>query len=273
MQIGSSCAGRVRDTSNVEQHPAVPSVEQQIASLRREGSLLADGISRGDPASSAPTCPGWLLRDVVRHIGGVHRWATRNVAEGLTGPVNDDLEDVAGGWPEDSDLDEWFRSGCELLALTLENAPEDLECWSFLPAPSALEFWSRRQAHETAIHRVDVEAASESVTPFPAPFAADGIDEILTGFAARKRSRLCGEPGKFAVHASDEDRFWVLDVDQERVIARRVNADGPADCTVVGPASDLYMWLWNRRGLEGLRVEGDASWTDRWRSSLQVRWS
>ena len=42
----------------------------------------------------------------------------------------------------------------------LRSAPADLDCFTFLPAESARHFWARRQAHETAIHRVDAENAA-----------------------------------------------------------------------------------------------------------------
>src|SRR6204780_1534249 len=58
-------------------------------------------------------------------------------------------------------------------------------CCGFLDAPSPLAFWARRQAHEPAIHRADAESAAGDVTPFPAVFAADGIDELLVCFASR----------------------------------------------------------------------------------------
>jgi len=40
----------------------------------------------------------------------------------------------------------------------LASAPPDLDCLTFLAAPSPLAMWARRQAHETAIHRVDAES-------------------------------------------------------------------------------------------------------------------
>lgn len=43
-------------------------VGERIDALRREGRLLVDAAVR--------TCPGWVVRDLVRHLGGVHRWAT-----------------------------------------------------------------------------------------------------------------------------------------------------------------------------------------------------
>ena len=57
-------------------------------------------------------------------------------------------------WPAGS------RQGCADLVAALAAAPDDLECWTFLPAPSPRAMWARRQAHETAIHRVDAELAA-----------------------------------------------------------------------------------------------------------------
>ena len=48
---------------------------EYIEALEVEGSRLADTASELDVASPVPTCPGWVLRDLLRHLGGVHRWA------------------------------------------------------------------------------------------------------------------------------------------------------------------------------------------------------
>ena len=101
-----------------------------------------------------PTCPEWVARDLMQHQGGIHRWATSFVAEARTEPRSDGLEVVVGGWPGDEELADWFEAGYRALVSALEAAPPDLQCWTFLTAPSPLAFWSRRQAHETAIHRV-----------------------------------------------------------------------------------------------------------------------
>ena len=53
---------------------------------------------------------------------------------------------------------------------------------TFLPAPSPLAMWARRQAHETSIHRCYAESATGATTGFDPTFAADGIDELLYGF-------------------------------------------------------------------------------------------
>ncbi len=161
-----------------------------IGSLREEGARMTAAARAMAADAPVPTCPGWVARDLMRHQGGIHRWATSFVAEARTEPRSEGLEVVAGGWPGDEELADWFEAGYKTLVSALEAAPPDLQCWTFLTAPSPLAFWSRRQAHETAIHRVDAELTAgrtadhlSSVTP---DFAADGVDELLTGFWPRR---------------------------------------------------------------------------------------
>src|SRR5215467_439058 len=106
-------------------------------------------------------CPGWRVRDLLKHLGYVHRWAAGYLTEGLTEIVGEPSEEVIlGQGPGDGELPGWFREGHAALVRAIETADPGLECWSFLSAPSPLAFWARRQAHETAIHRADAEQAA-----------------------------------------------------------------------------------------------------------------
>jgi uncharacterized protein (TIGR03083 family) len=248
-------------------------IARYIDHLRREGALLAATAEGADPDAPVPTCPEWNVRDLVRHTGEVHRWATANVGQRRTQPAQEDGEAAArAATPDDADLVAWFRAGYAALAETLEQADPDFPYWSFHPAASGLTFWARRQAHETAIHRVDAQTAVRSPTPCAADFAADGIDEILLGFVSRPRGKLrSGTPRTLAVRAIDAGRDWHITVSSGPVEVRVERA--AADCTVLGDASDLYLLLWNRRLVEGLAVEGDRTLLDLWRESVRIRWS
>src|SRR2546425_8335746 len=125
---------------------------EHVAALRREGELLGATAARTDLDTPIPTCPGWRMRDLIGHIGDVHRWAAAHVAERRADPIRT-VREVAGPLPEDAGLIDWFYEGHKLLVRTLETADPDVVCWSFLPAPSPVAFWARRQAHETRIRR------------------------------------------------------------------------------------------------------------------------
>ena len=247
-------------------------LHEHIAALRREGEKLAAVAANADLDAPVPTCPEWRLRDLLRHTSEVHRWATVHVAQGRTQPM-DEQEEAAffGQWPGDGALLDWFRDGHAALVYALETAAPDLLCWSFLPAPSPLAFWARRQAHETAIHRADAEAAGGPISPFPPDFAADGIGELLDGFVSRPRDKLRADPPRtLQIPASDADMEWVVIVGPERAEVRHEHAG--ADCTVQGSASDLYLLLWNRLPADGFAVRGDATLLDLWRRSVRIRW-
>jgi len=236
-------------------------IPAHIDALRTEGEQMVAAAAVADPDGAVPSCPEWTVRDLIRHTGAVHRWATGFVAGGRTEPSRGGLEEAAGTWPADDDLAGWFGQGCTDLVTALADTPDDLQCWTFLAAPSPRAMWARRQAHETAVHRVDAQlAAGSPVSPCAPAFAADGIDELLVLFVPRRSSTLCADsPATLAVRCTDVDASWLLHMDSDGVTTTRTTSGGDAGaaCAVSGTAGDLYLALWNRKGAEDLTVEGD----------------
>jgi uncharacterized protein (TIGR03083 family) len=247
-------------------------VSDYLQQLEAHGLALADAAGHAGLDAAVPTCPDWQVRDLLGHVGRVHRWATSFVGTGRTEPPTGDSE--LADPPDDDELLGWFRRGHEALVRTLGQAKPDVECWAFLPAPSPLAFWARRQAHETAIHRLDAESATGTVTSFAPTFAVDGIDELLLGFLSRPRGRLVADPPvSLGLRATDHDaaESWTIAVGPASREVTRGVARG--DCILSGPASDLYALLWNRRDIDGLDVAGDRKVLDLWRAKAKVSWS
>lgn len=169
-------------------------IADHVAVLASEGALMRAAVARGDLDGVVPSCPDWTVRELARHLGRVHRWAAANVELARPTPLTDEEQEAAwGAMPSDGELADWYRDAHARLISALTAAPADIACWSFLPAPSPLAFWARRQAHETAIHRIDAQQATGAVDPVPADFALDGIDELLCGFYGRPGRRLRSE--------------------------------------------------------------------------------
>ncbi len=249
-------------------------ISEHIAALRDQGTWLADAASRAGLDAAVLPCPPWRVKDLLRHTGYIHRWATRHVTECpdhvLDGPPE---EEILRGGASDPELLDWFRAGHTALVKTLATADPALECATFMAAPSALAFWARRQAHETAIHRADAESASGVVPDYAPDFAADGIDELIMGFGQRRKYRPeTSADGGMQVLATDTGDAWHLDVYQSRIQAHR--GPGPGGCTVSGPASGVYLFLWNRSGdaQANVTVTGDRGFLTAWQSSVRVRW-
>ncbi len=54
--------------------------------LRDDGRRLAEVAGRCGLDARVPTCPGWQVRDLLCHLGGVHRWAASHIANGRPEP-------------------------------------------------------------------------------------------------------------------------------------------------------------------------------------------
>ena len=245
-------------------------IAEHINAIEEQGVALADAAERAGLDAAVPKCPDWVVRDLVGHQGQVHRWAGTYVATGRTDP-GVELEDV----PADGELLAWFRQGHAGLVDALKNAPPDLGAWAFLPAPSPLAFWARRQAHETTVHRADAEAAAGAELNVDPVLAVDGIDELLFGFyAGRGRRRFVSDPpltlGIRTTDASPDDA-WTVVIGPERRETTRGRAQG--DCVVSGTASDVYLFLWNRRDRTVVHIEGDPAVLDLWQEQARITWS
>ncbi len=243
------------------------------AALRREAELLALAAS-GPGQAPVPSCPGWTVDDVVRHTGGVHRWACQHIVEPPPEILSvEDPRDTAAGRTGD-ELISWFREGAGLLAAALDAAPDDLPGPVFLPgAGPAREFWARRQAHETSVHRVDVEvAASLPVSQLDPAMSADGVDELLTGFASRRRTNRAGARGRIAFATTDTGHRWLLTLTDDG--PRGAACAEPGDVTVTAPATDLYLYLWHRETAASVLpvIEGDAALLETWHGGVRVNW-
>ena len=239
-------------------------IAEHLDRLDAEGTALADAAERVDFDAAITHCPDWTVRDLLGHIGDVHRWAAEIVGGALPSPegVGDHVP------PADDALVGWVRDGHRDLVKTLRAAPGDLDCFAFLPAPSPLAFWARRQAMETAVHRVDVEAPAGDITPIDEALALDGIEEILLGFGARRKTF---EPGTMRLEPGEAEPWRVvLGPAGAQASTLKPDDDGTADVTVSGTASDVYLWTWNRPA--SVTITGDSAVADQW-AKVQVRWS
>lgn len=244
-------------------------VESHIEAIDKAGRRMVEVLRDTDLEQAVPSCPGWTSRDLLRHLGGVHRWATIFVVTGRTHAITEDRE---YRWPPDETLLDWFELGHQNLTGALREAPIDLECWTFLASDSPLQHWARRQAHETAIHQIDAElAAGTPVQPFDPMLAADGVDEYLTAFIQRPgRGPRSEEPRSISVSCSDTGDSWTVAYDSSQATAKRL-ADPDADASVRGTATDLYLWVWRRLSRDRAELSGRSDVIDDW-NTITADW-
>ncbi len=258
-------------------------IEAHISTVAGEGQAFAAAASHGDWDAAVPACPGWDLRDLVRHLGEIHLWAAANVSlrPGAKLDLDDHSDltvcwpDLAVFWPDDSDLIDWYLTTNATLVDALTSAPPDVAAETFLPAPSPLAMWARRQAHETAVHRFDAETTTGNITGFDPIFAADGVSELLYGFyedvhRPEDRTIPLDRDHTILVHAYDTGNDWYVTMGRRSI--RRGHAGVPIDLTLTGTASGLYLALWNRGDAPTITATGDHSLLKTWHTVTGVRW-
>ena len=254
--------------------PDRPTSTEYLAQIRADARRIAEVLAAGPVDAPVEACPDWTVGDLVGHLGGVHRWATHAVLHGERPPAIHGERPPAASGQSSGDSDEstgsalgtWLVEGADALADTLAPLADDAPAWNPFGTPQVSAFWSRRQAHETMVHRWDVEAAMGDTTPLPPELASDGIDELFEVIVPRNAGRgsIVLPDESLHVHCTDVPGEWLLWNEDAQLVMRREHAKGAA--AVRGPAASLVLLLWGRTNLldEAIDVVGDVDVAAQW---------
>src|SRR5262249_15085886 len=155
------------------------------------------------PAPAVPSCPGWRVTNLVLHLGTVHRYVARVIAERLPEPPpEEDLAWLAApgegagrlppragprhAAPPAAAVD-WVAGGAADLRAQFQAASPDEAVWTW-SADHTVGFWQRMQAIEAAVHRWDAQAAVGAAEPVDAALAADAIGQTFEIMAPMRRA-------------------------------------------------------------------------------------
>jgi uncharacterized protein (TIGR03083 family) len=218
-----------------------------LAAIANEAGRIGEVARAGPLDARVPHIPRWKMSDVLAHLGGIHRWAGDIV-------LHRSMDQGRRRGKETGEaLIVWFEEGAARLLEILGDADPDETCPNFSPgSPNTVAFWHRRQAHETTMHRWDMEAAVPDLTSIPAEFAADGVDELFHSFTRSRGKQVLAQPIRF----STGDRRWTLAPTDQPGRVDLVDTD--ADVAVTGSAEDLLLALWKRKPIDesGLVITG-----------------
>lgn len=221
-----------------------------------------------------PTCPGWTLFDLVKHLGGGDRFWAAIVGAGPADapPAEATAARAALEVPREREsLPAWLAASTQLLLSALREAGPESGSWTWWPAsqsPQTSGGIARHRAQETAVHTYDAQLTGGAPQPLPVELALDGVEEFLFTVCATP-SAWPHKPTAFDFHAA-EGRSWRLTVDGDGARSTRIPAhtaaidedSDAAGASIHGTASELVLYLYDRIPAASLHVDGDAGLLD-----------
>ncbi|QWF77657.1 maleylpyruvate isomerase N-terminal domain-containing protein [Amycolatopsis sp. CA-230715] len=239
--------------------------------LEIEGELLAEAANSASPDAPVPGCPGFTVATTVRHVGSV----SRMVLEWLRGRGRPRTwqRDPVPGQTEVG----FLRSALAELRAELAAHRPDERAATWWPADPTYGFWRRRMAHETTVHRVDVQTAAtaprRSLPGITEDIAVDGIDEVLTLWFGQRLPMLgLSADVDTSVAVRSGGHTWLVSAGPGETVAWRCSAREAenADAVLSAPPVQMYLWLWGRRSLGEVTPDGDAEATARFWALLRL---
>jgi uncharacterized protein (TIGR03083 family) len=218
--------------------------DRLIDVVEAEAERLAASAEGQRPERQVPACPGLNLGETARHVGSTYRMVATWLREGSQPLVWQ--QDPEPGQP----LPEYVRAGVRPLVRALRPHEPDDPCETWWPAERNHNFWARRLAHESTVHRMDVQAAAGlPIDPVDDDVAEDGVDEILTLWLGH-RLDILGVRGtrEGTVAIRTGGKVWLATTGPDPAVARIVTEEEAATANgeVTGPPMQVYRWLWGR---------------------------
>jgi uncharacterized protein (TIGR03083 family) len=233
-------------------YPALLRLLDERSAAFRDAVAAAPGLD-----APVPSCPGWTVFDLVRHLGAGQRWWAAVVAAGPaeSPPTKPDLEAPRGL----EALTAWYAESNELLLAALREAGPERACWAWWRSGvSPANSWgvARRRVHEVLVHTYDAQLAAGAVRPMPVDVALDGVAEFLDTCSSTP-APWPHEAATIHYHAT-EGRSWCLVLDADGAWPAPLTDDAaPASASATGTAEQLLLFVWGRLALGDLKIDGD----------------
>lgn len=216
-----------------------------LRAFQEQADAFRRAVLQADPATAVPTCPGWDVRRLTGHVARAYARAQTSLKVepgGIRPEVAEAPADFDGALS-------WWDELREDLRTRLSTMDLDREVWWFSASATPVD-WARRVAHETAIHRLDVELALGQGGDlfFDPDLAADGIDEMLTQLLPLGDWTTQRHEGTVLYHAADAGRAWLVTyrAGEPPTTGAPSDAGLETDATVAGTADALYRRVWGR---------------------------
>ena len=226
---------------------------------------LTAHVRGADMTAPVPSCPGWNLGQLLRHVGGDHRWAQEVVRTGDARPFPEDLS--AHTHENESFLAPWLTEGAAALSTTLRSTGPDARVWTPADDRDSASFWARRMTYETVVHRADAALVTSTEFTLDNDLAVDAVQEWLEfstvseAFEPRPDLPDLLGPDRTLAFRTTDAGAWLVDLTGDRPAWRPGSQD--ATVAVSGPVTELLLFLY-RRPAPAVQVQGDTALLDLW---------
>ncbi len=243
--------------------------EQYLSHLNADYQLLVAAIPK--TPVDVPSCPGWSTNDLAKHMAHVYLGQAFVVE---TGSQAENKEHLAP-YPRTEDFMEFMSWGFDAITKALGIDRLERPTWSWHHSDHTVDFWFRRMAHETVIHRIDAEQAVGTVSKMDEALALDGVDEVLDFLP------LMGswpevpnvDFGIVSIVAStkDETKVWDLQfTDQATTVSAADQPNTAARLVISGDAEAMDLYLWGRIDSSDPRISLTGEGEETFKQLMQV---
>ncbi len=235
-----------------------------------EATTRITELANQDHQSVIPHIPDWTAGNVIIHVGLVFSFVNQSIRQGA--PI---AQHGVAGWandpanhPDTSDLSHWFQSVADSLGDAIWSHHPDDQVWTSSHHLHTAKFWMRRMTQEAVMHRWDIEAAHGDSQPIDAEMAVDGINEFYDFFVAERLPKDFSGNGTVHLHAIDAEGEWMITRITDGITVEKTHGKG--DVAARGPASDLLLFVWNRKPPTGLETFGNIELLEEHQRLLQI---
>jgi len=243
--------------------------EQYLSHLNADYLLLAAAI----PATpvEVPSCPGWSTNDLAKHMAHVYLGQAFVVETGNQAANKEHL----APYPRTENYLEFMSWGFEAITKALDINRPERPTWSWHYSDRSVDFWFRRMAHETVIHRIDAEQAVGAVTSIDEALALDGVDEVLDFLP------LLGswpeapnvDFGIVSIIATTKNgsKIWDLNFTEHlATISAAAEPNAAARLVICGDAEAMDLYLWGRIDSSDPRISITGEGEETFKQLMQV---
>lgn len=216
-------------------------------------------LNSADLGLEVPGCPGWRVGDVLNHLsfglGLAYPAALAKPPETVSRDAFADV-DWPTTYPRGRAALDAFRTNMRRCLDLFRAVVPDAPCWTYDGGGTA-QFWFRRAAIETSLHRIDVaEALSTGTERLDDRRARDAIVETL----------------EFALPFAAELTSWPTGrilIDSPCFATSPEVGSGEQIATITGQPHDILCALWGRHR-DRVSVSGNLQIVDPWFELINV---